>query len=728
MSSGALTNAVTVTWPAASYFHTAAGGVSSGLTALQGAIDAAVSPYPDNATSVAAMLGYGNFASGAGWGFNIASGNDTGLFGGVTMTASGTPTYHNTGPGNGGDYAIGFSAATDCFDGGNVINVGATDDLIVAWVAKFSSLPGATVSLFNKVDTAGAYWAVNLNSAGYHEFAVYDGVDFLECDGGTPTVGSWYVGIAVIDRSASTMRVGVCDIGGSPSVSSTGSTSAIGSLSNTKTLRVGHHHANNNSPTTGLIAGLYVVSGSGVATGLSANLSASLSSFAAAVASSFSVSMSTSTGLVTLSNSFWPCAMTMDDDTQSLLGFAYDFDYPQTAAQMATALGYGTWTSGAGYLCNESSGNLASVFGTPATLTASGTPTYSHIGARGGSDKAIGFDANTEYFDGGDYFDAGASDDLIVAWVAKFDSLPGVTSSICNKLDGAVGYWGINFNTSGSYEIYAYDGADFLQITTGATPSLNTWHVGIAVIDRSTSRACIGVCDIGGSPSVASELNVSALGATSNANSFRIGTHNTATNSFLTGTISALYVVTGSGVATGLSANLSTALSSFAAYMKSQTGTQQAKGVWFPDCPLNLDSDPAVAPKVTDRRSTQSPTGQVLSLVGNYSLRHKGVRWEAVARSQIWESAATYANGSFETFADDCLYGLGHAWFTPSSPLSIWWNDAGTDRALGYTHNSSTGVPGWYVIDVTSTEPKQVTQGWTGLWRVDFGDVVGVGS
>src|SRR5689334_23975495 len=34
--------------------------------------------------------------------------------------------------------------------------------------------------------------------------------------------------------------------------------------------------------------------------------------------------------------------------------------YPQTAAQVAAALGYGTWTNGAGYMCNESSGSLRS--------------------------------------------------------------------------------------------------------------------------------------------------------------------------------------------------------------------------------------------------------------------------------------------------------------------------------------------------------------------------------
>lgn len=159
-----------------------------------------------------------------------------------------------------------------------------------------------------------------------------------------------------------------------------------------------------------------------------------------------------------------------------------------------------------------------------------------------------------------------------------------------------------------------------------------------------------------------------------------------------------------------------------------QTGTQQARGVWFPDCPLSIDGDPAQAPKVTDKRSTISPTGTQFSLVGNSYRRHRGVMWTHVPRASTWESAATYTNASYETFANDCFYGLGHAWFTPSSPVQIYWNDAGTDRAVGYTYNSSAGMAGWYVVNVDSTEPRPSVDGWTGLFRIEFGDIVGVGA
>lgn len=42
--------------------------------------------------------------------------------------------------------------------------------------------------------------------------------------------------------------------------------------------------------------------------------------------------------------------------------------HPTTTAN-GTAVGYGTWTSGAGWLCNETSGSLAAAFGAQ-TLTA----------------------------------------------------------------------------------------------------------------------------------------------------------------------------------------------------------------------------------------------------------------------------------------------------------------------------------------------------------------------
>lgn len=722
VSSGALTAAVPVTFTAGNYFHTSAGGVSSGPTVLTAAINAAVGGAPDNATSAATAMG-GTWTAGAGWLCQEASGDLAAAFGGVTLADSGTVTYRTAGPGSGTDYAVGFGATTDYFDGGNNFNVGATDDLIVAWVAKWTALPGLSRELFSKyAGGAGApYWVVALSSSNTYSFYASDGVDSYDISGASGiavTADQWHVGMAVLDRTAGVIRIGTCPLGGSPTVSSTVAIPALGATTNAAGFRLGTYPGAL-SATTANVAALYVSTGASVASGLSAGLSASLTSFASAVSSAFTVSVSTTDGRTTISNSFWPCSMDFDANTMSLLGYAYDFDYPQTAAQLLTALGNGSFS--AGYLCNETSGDLAPVFGS-ITLADSGTPTYSNVGARGGTDKAVGFDSATDAFGGSSVFDAGASDDIAFLLVANFSTVSGNSDILGKGWDGGAGY-GL-FRESGNVSFYVGDGVDTVNVTAAITAGV--WYVIVATVDRSASAARVGVCAIGGSPTVSAATSTAAVGSMSNADNFNLG----AQGVYGAGNMQVAYfaALSGSGYATGLSANLSTALSSFATYMKSQTGTQQAKGVWFPGCPLNLEGDPAVAPRVTDTRYSQSPTGFVLGLSGNSFYRHRGIVWSHVARSQAWETAATYANGSYETFAKDAFYGMGHAWFTPASPVQIYWNDAGTDRALGYTFNSSAGVPGWAVINVASTEPKKSSADWTGLWRIEFADVIAVGS
>lgn len=729
VSSGALTSAVSVTWTPGSYFHTAAGGVSSGLTALTSAINAAVSPYPDNATSVAAMLGYGDFSSGAGWGFNIASGNDTGLFGGVTMTAVSSPTYRTSTGLSGTDYAIGLDSASDAFSAGDTFDVTNLQDFVCAWVAKFSAAPGSTKTFITK-RTTGAGWQILANADGTYTFRGFDATptQLFSCTAASMHVGSWHVGIATIDRATGKARIGTYSLAGSSSVS-TEQTTAATTMANAVAFTVGDDaSAAGGGVTTALLAGLYITSGASVATGLSANLSTALTSFASAVNSSFSVSMSTSTGLVTLSNSFWPCAMTLDDDTQSLLGFAYDFDYPSSAAALTAALGgYGDFTSGGAWLCNETSGNLSAAF-LGATLTAAGTPTYSNVGARGGADKAVGFDTNTDYFTGGDIYDVTLSDDLIVLWVGRFSSVSGANGWIINKYLG----WGVQATSTGAISLATYDGTS-RTATTGTTAQLaGEHHVGIAVIDRGAGTMRVGTIGLtSGTSIISSTTSISAMVSTNTTDPFRFGASTVGNDGVTTFTLSYAAVSTGPSVATGLSANLSTALSNFATYMKSQTGTAQAKGVWFPDSPLNCDQHPSTAPDETDARGTESPTGVVLGLSGNKKHAHLNVRWDRCPVDRIREVSATYDNASLQVFFRDCIAGLGHSWFRALSPLQIYWSNAGTDTLLGTdgADFDGTGVAGWSPVSI----PKFADictlsqEGWVGQFNVRFPRLVSSG-
>jgi hypothetical protein len=241
--------------------------------------------------------------------------------------------------------------------------------------------------------------------------------------------------------------------------------------------------------------------------------------------------------------------------------------------------------------------------------------------------------------------------------------------------------------------------------------------------------------------------------------------------------VAAFYVAHGAGAATGLSTNLSTALTNFAnavnaawsvslssttglvsigwtgystptwslswtdtslrdalgfaanisAVTTTQTGTLQCRGIWIPDWPLQLDGDPEQAPTISDLRTSQSPTGVVLGLSGNTFHRHTGLVYSHVARDRVWESAATYDHASWEWFFRETQLGLESSLFTPASPLQIYWNNAGTLTLLGDAANDGAGTDGWTITGLGSVEPRPSQANYTGLFRIELGTVVSEG-
>jgi hypothetical protein len=158
-----------------------------------------------------------------------------------------------------------------------------------------------------------------------------------------------------------------------------------------------------------------------------------------------------------------------------------------------------------------------------------------------------------------------------------------------------------------------------------------------------------------------------------------------------------------------------------------QTGTLQCRGVWIPDCPLQLDGDPEQAPTISDLRTSQSPTGFVLGLSGNTFHRHTGLVYSHVARDRVWESAATYDHASWEWFFRETQLGLESSLFTPASPLQIYWNNAGTLTLLGDAANDGAGTDGWTITGLGSVEPRPSQANYTGLFRIELGTVVSEG-
>jgi hypothetical protein len=146
--------------------------------------------------------------------------------------------------------------------------------------------------------------------------------------------------------------------------------------------------------------------------------------------------------------------------------------------------------------------------------------------------------------------------------------------------------------------------------------------------------------------------------------------------------------------------------------------SKQARGVWYSDCPLRLAGDPRMAPKQTDMVTLTVPPGNAVGLVSNVMRRHRGLVWSAVPAARFREASAALVNASWETFVDDTQIGQGHAWFTPSSKVQVYYLEGSTDTLVG----TDASVSGWF-LPVRGVESSLVSQGWTGLHRIEIGDI-----
>lgn len=165
----------------------------------------------------------------------------------------------------------------------------------------------------------------------------------------------------------------------------------------------------------------------------------------------------------------------------------------------------------------------------------------------------------------------------------------------------------------------------------------------------------------------------------------------------------------------GFTANLS-------AVTGAQTGTSQAHGVWFPDCPVTLAGQLERAPRASDLRTSRSPRGRVLGLIGNTWAQHKGCSWSHVPYTQIREASATLVNGSWEKFFDETQLGMGMSCFKPSSLIQVYTHNG---VLIGSDGNSGSGMRGWSIEGLASNEVERSVEGWDGLWRVTLPILVG---
>jgi hypothetical protein len=153
----------------------------------------------------------------------------------------------------------------------------------------------------------------------------------------------------------------------------------------------------------------------------------------------------------------------------------------------------------------------------------------------------------------------------------------------------------------------------------------------------------------------------------------------------------------------------------------SSTSTSQARGLWMPDCPIFLDGRYLAAPEVTDQREMRSPTGKVISHVGNTYRSHKNVRWTHVPANRVWQYDETVGWESLESFMRDTQWGLGHAWFTTSSKCVITAHDG---NVIG-----GGDVNGWYLTGCRKMQDITQRRGesWDGVWTVSFPEITSDG-
>jgi hypothetical protein len=155
------------------------------------------------------------------------------------------------------------------------------------------------------------------------------------------------------------------------------------------------------------------------------------------------------------------------------------------------------------------------------------------------------------------------------------------------------------------------------------------------------------------------------------------------------------------------------------------TGTQNCRGLWLPDCPLDMEGDPRRAPLVTDRRDTEGPTGAVYSIGSTSKYRHRNLRLSHVPVHRVWEGSATTTYASWEQWLKDTQFGSGHTWFGYGSAILPYWDNAGTATIVGADLNSGAGPStGWKMTGVNSIEPRKASGSWLGMWAIEVPQIV----
>lgn len=250
--------------------------------------------------------------------------------------------------------------------------------------------------------------------------------------------------------------------------------------------------------------------------------------------------------------------------------------YPSSSAQMAAAVGFGRWDYG--WLLDETTGSLTASF-TPSTPLAfqfdnasgrGGGVVYGNLGWLSGSDLTVGFTGSSRQsrFDGGNNFNAPPGADLLIGYVGRWRAVTASFGSILTKAEPAFTHgWALNGNNGATYNFQTFDGSGFNggSIPGGAAGfRAGEWHVGIAGIDRATGNVKLGIRSLDAGVTLVSPDSFMTNGAAITASSDIFYGASDWVSANETFEFAALYLSSGSQVATGVFPNLFQALENFA--------------------------------------------------------------------------------------------------------------------------------------------------------------------
>lgn len=124
------------------------------------------------------------------------------------------------------------------------------------------------------------------------------------------------------------------------------------------------------------------------------------------------------------------------------------------------------------------------------------------------------------------------------------------------------------------------------------------------------------------------------------------------------------------------------------------TGTLHARGVWLPDCEMDVDRGIDGGVYETDRATQVSPQGDVYGLVYNTRQRHDGFTWPHVSHPRAQITYETTTGESFEQWWRDTHSAL-RSYFPEAAPqLRVYYSaDAGTYHTFREISRVDTDAP-----------------------------------